>query len=220
MTYMYTFCSQIILPLIFKLLSLADRKRVRLTCKAWKNACDNSFITDQEKLVLRTHDHPVISIFTQLVRTRAVSSSHFEFHGLVICNLGWRWWQLCGDQMTSLVLYECRMNDELLENIILFCTKMRALSIDSHAVCTFSYDFLNRFIAHGIERPNLLSLKLHMIDVPDVLVQKLFQIYPNIQTLNQESVPGSFPPQLKNFTQFIRSDCLWLMPLSWNPAIK
>ena len=216
-------CFQEILPIIFKFLSLPDRRCVRLTCKIWNRACNHPSIIEREKFVFRPENNDVMPLLSHCVHRCKNLRPHFEFQGLSFRQLHSTWWKVCGNRLTSLVLYNCDVNSKTLESIIFYCANLCILSIRSCEERTYSNDLLDRFIVRKIERPNLISLNLYAIDVSNEWYRKLFQIYPNIQTLSQESVVTrgmAFPTKLDSFTYWAKSNCLWMAPLCRNPAIK
>lgn len=147
----------------------------------------------------------------------------FEFHGISLRLLSLNWWEIFGGRLTSLFLYKCDIDEKTLADIILHCSNLTTLSIRPYMTRTYSEDFLDDLIAEKVEQKNLQSLTLYAIVVSDEWCQKLFIIYPNIQTLSKERtiVKGmEFPPLLENFTYWIKSSSSWMVSVYEDTKLK
>lgn len=178
---------------VFKFLPLEGRKNVRRTCRLWNEVCNHPIITKFEKFVFRTEQEDLRRLASYIVKCRKIRA-HIEFQDLQVWKLSPIVWESHGERILSLHLYDCRITDSTIRNIILCCTNLTSLCIqvpdfryrdvnfvDSRVFCRELV--LDELIERKIERRNLHTFQFFVpAHVPNDYFRKIFLIYLCIRT--------------------------------------
>lgn len=113
------FASQV-LPLIFKQLSVNDRKIVKLVCRSWLYICNQPSLINDEVINCSRSDS-LYDIYEYLDK-----SSHkllnLKFDKLYFYNYDdLTFWKNNGHRIRSIIFKNCDMDRSILEKIIMFC---------------------------------------------------------------------------------------------------
>lgn len=173
---------------LFSFLKVNDRKKVRLTCRSWYNACNAVKLLQNEKLCIDTKPVNFDLVIDTLMKC-PYSCMNLEFHEVVFNKYCVQFWEECGYRINSITFQRCSVSKEVLVNILLYCENLKYLTIER---CDNIIDELESILSDNtisnFTNNSLIGLKLKSCNITDNILSKLLCIYSNIQKICFESL--------------------------------
>lgn len=201
---------------------------MRLTCHAFKDACDRADIVNHEKFVFHSGnlekdlDTEDVDAICSRLRSEVV------FIAFDLIRLPLPLWEGFGAGITSLFMDACSINDEIIVRIFLHCSMLVNFHLGVFGGRSYSVTGLNnafdRLIALRIQRPKLESLKLFTCFlIKDETFTKIIKIFPNIRTFGRcqyNSAPIDLPPSVERFLWCTNSNHACMVPYINQPTLR
>lgn len=163
------------LLMIFKYLSVNDRKALKLVCKYWFEICG---LQSNDQVINCRGFYPLPDTYEFL---NGVQSQllNLTFNGVLFTDDS-SFWKINGPRIQAITFEDCQFDENIFGEIIYFCENLSHLSIKFTQLCYLSFPNLGRVSGSGLVRKNLQYLEIctSRSSIPEDDLIQLFTIFP------------------------------------------